>query len=164
MNTKAMKLAWEMFRIRGNHRKHPFSRCLKDAWQVLKVTTQSEHPKKAKKVFSRDTVTIPINMENSPKYAWQVDMSKVVKVEFFNHSNLSLDEGMRVARVLKTTRKLSDARGFKNSSIYRQHLDTRSFKTWNSRQNTQILLRNAEGKARTKAFSKSFGDWGAYAG
>ena len=164
MNTKAMKLAWEMFRIRGNHRKHLFSRCLKDAWQVLKVTTQSEQPKKAKKVFSRDTVTIPINMENSPKYAWQVDMSKMVKVEFFDHSSLTLSEGMLIAKKLQATRKLSDARGFKNSSIYRQHLDTRSFKTWNSRQNTQILLRNAAGKANTKAFSKSFGDWGAYAG
>jgi hypothetical protein len=164
MNTKAMRLAWEIFRIHGNHRKHPFSKCLEDAWKTLKVINHSKQPKKAKKVFSRDTVTFPINMKNSPKYAWQLDMSKMVKVEFFNHSDLSLDEGMRVARVLKTTGKLSDARGFKNSSIYRQHLDTRSFKTWNSRQNTQTLLRSAEGKARTKAFSKSFGDWGAYAG
>ena len=164
MKNKAMKLAWEMFKIHGDHRKHSFSKCLKDAYSVLKVTTQSKQPKKTRRIFSRDAVTIPINMKNSPKYPWQLDMTKMVKVEFFNHSSLSLDDGMRVAKLLKTTGKLSDGRGFKNSSIYRQHLDTRSFKTWNSRQNTQSLLRKSEGKANTKAFSKSFGDWGAYAG
>ena len=159
----AMRLAWKIFKLRGNHHKYPFGECLKHAWGTIKSATLA--PKKESKpatVVYRDSVTFLINRTNSPAYSWEIDKSKLKVVNLQAYEDLSLDEGMVMARGIKETSKYSDSRGYKNSSIYKAYQETRGVKTFLSRTNTQILLRKAEGKTSTKTFARRFGDSGTY--
>ena len=159
----AMRLAWKIFQLRGNHHKYSFGECLKQAWKTVKSATLAT-PKKVKPstLVYRDSVTFLINRTNSPTYSWEIDKTKLKVVNLQAYENLSLDAGMAMARGIKETSQHSDSRGYKNSSIYKAYQETRGVKTFISRTNTQTLLRKAEGKPSTKTFARRFGDSGTY--
>ena len=86
-------------------------------------------------------------------------------VDLQRNERLGLDEGMAMARCIQATKKLSDGRGYKNSSIYNDYHGTYSSKgvrTYINRLNTQTVLRKAEGKVTYRRFAKKFGEFATY--
>ena len=157
---RVMRLAWKLFKHYGNHKTHTFSHCLRESWAVLN---------KGRKALQKATATMQvIDGESFPLirgkdlYSWELNPKNYKPVDLQRHEKLGLDEGMAMARSLQETKKHSDGRGYKNSSIYRAYNEVRGVKTFISRTNTHTLMRKAEGKVTYRAFARKFGEFATY--
>ena len=161
---KVMRLAWRLFKHYSNHKTHTFSHCLKESWAVLNKGRKALQTAKATmQVINGES--FPIIRGNEPLYSWEMNLKNLKPVDLQRNERLSLDDGMAMARSIQATKKLSDGRGYKNSSIYNDYHGTYSSKgvrTYINRLNTQTVLRKAEGKVTYRRFAKKFGEFATY--
>ena len=158
---RVMRLAWKLFKHYSNHKTHTFSHCLKESWAILNKGRKALRIATAP-VQVLDGESFPLIRGNEPLYSWELNPKNFKPVDLQRHEKLGLDEGMAMARSLQATKKFSDGRGYKNSSIYRAYGEVRGVKTFISRTNTQTLMRKAEGKVTYRAFAKKFGEFATY--
>ena len=159
---RVMRLAWKLFKHYANHKTHTFSHCLRESWAVLNKGRKALQTAKATmQVINGES--FPIIRGNEPLYSWEMSLKNLKPVDLQRHERLGLDDGMAMARSIQATKKFSDGRGYKNSSIYRAYGEVRGVQTFISRTNTQTLMRKAEGKVTYRAFARKFGEFATYA-
>jgi hypothetical protein len=156
---KIMRQAWKRFRAYGDHKTHSFSKCLRESWSEAKGFVVP-FPKVLR---FRDTVTLPqVRAKGFPLYSWEMKNRTLAVVNLQAYEGLSIDDGMKRARTLREMQGNSDARGYKNSSIYKAYQETRGVQTFISRTNRMTVERNVQGSISPKQWARRFGDTATY--